>query len=99
MPHAVGGRRIAETEKLSGREARRAELSEPEEEKLEPLSDGDLAALATHVREVIEHGDPPQRKALLQAMVAEIRVVSRAEIFFHVARGSTTMQVSAPSLT
>jgi hypothetical protein len=31
--------------------------------------------------EVIEGGDPPTRKALLQSLVDEIRVVSRAEIY------------------
>jgi hypothetical protein len=30
---------------------------------------------------VIADGDPPARKALLQALVQEIRVVSRAEIY------------------
>jgi hypothetical protein len=30
---------------------------------------------------VIEAGDPSQQKALLQALVDEIRVVSRAEIY------------------
>jgi hypothetical protein len=37
--------------------------------------------LQANVREVIETGDPPARKALLQALVEEIRVVSRAEIY------------------
>jgi hypothetical protein len=44
----------------------------------EPLSDEDLALLVAHVR---EGGDPPTRKALLQSLVDEIRVVSRAEIY------------------
>ena len=52
---------------------------EPEER--EPLSDDDLELLQAQVREVIEGGDPPTRKALLQSMVDEIRVVSRAEIY------------------
>lgn len=47
----------------------------------EPLSDEDLALLQVEVREVIEGGDPPTRKALLQSLVDEIRVVSRAEIY------------------
>ena len=46
----------------------------------EPLGDDDLRTLQSHVREVIETGDPPARKALLQALVHEIRVVSRDEI-------------------
>ncbi len=52
---------------------------EPEER--EPLSDDDLELLQAQVREVIEGGDLPTRKALLQSMVNEIRVVSRAEIY------------------
>jgi hypothetical protein len=47
----------------------------------ESLTDEDLALLQAEVREVIEGGDPPTRKALLQWLVDEIRVVSRAEIF------------------
>lgn len=31
----------------------------------------------------IEGGDPPTRKALLQSLIEEIRVVSRAEIHRH----------------
>jgi hypothetical protein len=33
------------------------------------------------VRDVIEGGDPPTRKALLQSLIEEIRVVSRSEIY------------------
>jgi hypothetical protein len=41
----------------------------------------EVEALQAQVREVIETGDPRARKALLQALVEEIRVVSRAEIY------------------
>lgn len=37
--------------------------------------------MQAEVREVIDGGDPPTRKALLQSMVEEIRVGSRAEIY------------------
>ena len=40
-----------------------------------------IHALQAHTQHVIEHGDPPARKALLQALVTEIRVVSRTEIY------------------
>jgi len=69
------GRRMAE---LS---ARREELAVEPEEEPEPLSDDDLQALQAQVRDVIESGDPPQRKALLQALVEEIRVESRQAIY------------------
>lgn len=52
-----------------------------EDEAPEPLTAEEVRALQAHVREVIETGNPPARKALLQALVNEIRVVSRAEIY------------------
>jgi site-specific DNA recombinase len=74
--------RIAElSARLRGLEARREELAVDTEEQPEPLGEDELQALQVHVREVIETGDPPARKALLQALVEEIRVVSRAEIY------------------
>ena len=81
MPEQLCGRRISElTEKLGQLESHREKLSLDDESR-QPLSDHDLAALQAHVRDVIEAGDPPQQKALLQALVDEIRVVSRAEIY------------------
>lgn len=50
------------------------------DEAPEPLGEDELRTLQAHVREVIETGDPPARKALLQALFEEICVVSRAEI-------------------
>lgn len=82
MPEEACGQRIEQfTERLSALEARRAELTIDEHEAPEPLSDQDLRALQAHVSEVIETGDPPARKALPQALVHEIRVVSREEIY------------------
>jgi site-specific DNA recombinase len=81
MPEQLCGRRIWElTKKLSQLEARREELAVDVDDP-EPLSDQDLAALQAHVRQVIEAGEPAQQKALLQALVDEIRVVSRTEIY------------------
>lgn len=80
MPEQLCGHRITElTQKIGQLEARREELSLNEEHP-QALSSDDLAALQAHVRQVIETGDPRQQKALLQALVDEIRVVSRAEI-------------------
>jgi hypothetical protein len=59
------------TGRLRGLEARRAELAAEEPEDRKPLSDEDLAMLVGHVRKVIEGGDPPTRKALLQSLVEE----------------------------
>ena len=82
MPESACAPRIGElTEKLRGLEARREELAAEEPAEREPLNDEDLAILQAEVREVIEGGDPPTRKALLQSLVDEIRVVSRAEIY------------------
>ncbi len=82
MPESACAPRIGElSERLRGLEARREELAAEEPEDREPLSDEDVALLASHVREVIAGGDPPTRKVLLQSLVDEIRVVSRAEIY------------------
>jgi site-specific DNA recombinase len=80
MPEQACAPRIAAlTQQLAGLEARRAELAERDDEP-EPLTDEDLAALTNHVRDVVTNGDPAQQKALLQAIIAEIKVQSRAEI-------------------
>jgi hypothetical protein len=82
MPEQACAARITElTRRLSELEARRAELAADQDDGPEALSDDDLRALQAHVHEVIENGDKPARKALLQALLEEIRVVSRAEIY------------------
>ena len=82
MPESACGPRIKElSERLRGLQARQEELAAEEPAERDPLSDEDLALLQAEVREVIESGDPPTRKALLQSLVDEIRVVSRAEIY------------------
>jgi site-specific DNA recombinase len=82
MPEQACAPRIAKlTQRLSELEAHRTELTTADDDGLEPLSDDDLHALQAHVAHVIADGDPPARKALLQALVQEIRVVSRAEIY------------------
>ena len=82
MPEHACAPRIAElTKRLSELQARRAELAYEPDDSPEPLTDEDLHALQAHTQHVIEHGDPPARKALLQALVTEIRVVSRTEIY------------------
>jgi site-specific DNA recombinase len=82
MPEDACGQRIDQlTRRLTGLDARRQELAIDEAESPEPLTDDDLHALQVHVSEVIESGDPPARKALLQALIHEIRVVSREEIY------------------
>ena len=82
MPESACAPRIGElSERLRGLQARQEELAAEEPAEREPLSDEDLALLVSHVREVIEGGDAPTRKALLQSLVDEIRVVSRAEIY------------------
>jgi hypothetical protein len=82
MPESACAPRIGElSEKLRGLEARREELAVEEPSEREPLTDEDLALLQAEVRKVIEGGDPPTRKALLQSLVDETRVVSRPEIF------------------
>ena len=82
MPEQACAPRIADlTKRLSELRARRDELASDANDTPEPLSDDDLHALQAHVTQVIADGDPSARKALLQALVDEIRVQSRDEIY------------------
>jgi site-specific DNA recombinase len=82
MPEKACAPRIADlTKRLSELQARREELAADANDTPEPLSDDDLHALQAHVAEEIADGDPSARKALLQALVDEIRVQSRDEIY------------------
>ena len=82
MPESACAPRIGElTERLRGLQARQEELAAEVPDEREPLTDDDLALLQAEVREVIDGGDTPTRKALLASMVDEIRIVSRAEIY------------------
>jgi site-specific DNA recombinase len=82
MPEHACGKRINElTHKLDGLRTRRQELAIDQHDQPQPLTDADLRALQEHARHVIEHGDPPARKALLQSLINDVRVVSRGEIY------------------
>ena len=82
LDSGVCGARLDElARKRKGLEARRAELSYAAEDEPEPLTDAELGELTAHVRQVIEEGEIRQQKALLQALVAEIRVAGREEIY------------------
>ena len=69
------------TKRLSELQGHRDELAADADDTPEPLGDDDLHALQAHVAQVIADGDPSARKALLQALVDEIRVESRDEIY------------------
>lgn len=99
MPESACAPRIDELSgKLRGLKARREELGAEEPEDREPLSDEDIALLVAHVREVIADGDAPTRKALLQSPVEDPGRQPRGDLpIFFFARGSTTVEVSAPS--
>ena len=81
MPEQACATRIDElSRRITGLQARRDELA-LDDAQPESLTDADLDALQTEVGEVIiRNGDPPSRKAVLQALIDEIRVESRAEI-------------------
>ena len=84
LPESACGERIAELNKqLSALRARHHELclDQQDDPDPEPPTDDELAALQEYAREVVRDGDRPARKALLQALVSEIRVVSRTEIY------------------
>jgi site-specific DNA recombinase len=81
MPEAACGARIRElTSKLHGLQTHRDELAINNDQPPEPLGKDDLRDLAAHVRQVIQQGDPPTRKTLLQALIHEIQVVDRDQI-------------------
>jgi site-specific DNA recombinase len=82
MPEQACAPRIADlTKRLTELQSRRDELAAENADEPEPLGDDDLHALQAHVAQVIAGGDPAARKALLQALVDEIRVQSRDEIY------------------
>jgi site-specific DNA recombinase len=64
-----------------GLEAHREQLSLDDVEAPESLSEDELLALAADVAEIMQNGDDRQKKALFQALVSEIRVVGRDEIY------------------
>lgn len=65
---------------LTGRRARREELTDNRQDADTALTDEDIAALQAEVAQTIRDGDAPTRKALLQALVGEIRVEGRGRI-------------------
>ena len=82
MPEQACAPRIADlTKRLSELQARRDELAADAGDTPEALNEDDLRALQAHVARVIDDGEPAARKALLQALVDEIRVASRDEIY------------------
>ena len=82
MPEQACAPRIADlTKRLSELQARRDELAADAGDTPEALNEDDLRALQAHVARVIDDGEPAARKALLQALVDEIRVPSRDEIY------------------
>src|SRR5205823_4655481 len=78
---ACGPRVKALNERLADLEGRQAELSEAGSMALDPLSDDELHELQARVRQIIQEADRRQTKALLQALVQQITIVSRDEIY------------------
>jgi len=75
---ACGPRIEALGERLRALRARHAELTAAmEEEQLAGPSPEDLEALRARIRDAIEDGPVARRKAVLQELVAEVRVESR----------------------
>lgn len=56
------------------------ELTDDRQDADTVLTDDDIAALQAEVAQTIRDGDAPTRKALLQALVGEIRVEGRDQI-------------------
>ena len=82
MPEKLCGERIDTlTRQLSGLKARREELTDDEDHATgATLTDDDIDQLQAEVERTIRDGDPPTKKALMQALVSEIRVDGRDRI-------------------
>lgn len=81
MPEKLCGERIdALSRQLSGLRSRREELTDDRQDADTVLTDDDIAALQAEVAQTIRDGDAATRKALLQALVGEIRVEGRDHI-------------------
>jgi hypothetical protein len=77
MPETECSQRVGELgQRLVELRVRRKELAATlEAESMMPPSEEVLAAVRAHIVEAIEHGDEAQRKALMQALAHEVRVV------------------------
>lgn len=90
-------------ERLAGLRRRQSELEEEAAAEERPIpTAASLADAEEAIKEAIERGTPGQRKALLQALVAEIRVESREAIYptFRLPAGTVRVmdQVVDPAL-
>ena len=95
MPQRQCGQRIeALGQKLADLQCRRKELQEQmtvdEPHQFDPL---EVAATLADIRQALEEGTPQQQKALLQALVAEVKVDSREAIYptFRVPQGGVRL--------
>ena len=91
MPEAQCAPRLqALSEKMVELRCHKADLQQAmDREQLSQPTDDDLASIRAKVKEAIEAGSAQERKGLLQALVAEVRVQSRSEIYpvFRLPRG------------
>ncbi len=83
LPEDACSPRITElTEQTRALERRRAELAQAAEELEQPekIGNDDLAALRAELEQALEHGPLGQRKVIVQSLIDEITVDSRAAI-------------------
>jgi hypothetical protein len=82
MPEQQCGQRIdALSRQLTGLKARREEVTADEADaEATVLTDDDIADFQNEMVQTIRDGDPPAQKALLHALVGEIRVAGRDRI-------------------
>lgn len=91
MPEAQCAPRLqALSEEIAELRCRKADLQQAtDREPLPQPTADDLASIRDKVKEAIESDSAPERKGLLQALFAEVRVQNRSEIYpvFQLPRG------------
>ncbi len=105
LPEAVCGPRVRDLADTAGQlRDRAAQLAQMVNQALQAPTQAELDALRGRIKEAITAGEPPAQKALIQALVHEVRVAGRDHIqpVFRLSdktldrRGSCNVLIGAP---
>lgn len=100
-PTLLQDRLTALRAKTTQLQARRDELSELLDNAPVMPSDAELDALADHIDEILDHGTPAQRKALVEQLVEEIQIVGPGRIrpIYRIPRRASSAEPAAEDCT